>query len=99
MGIILMYAVNDKSSFQNLGKWLKDIQDYGDSDATIALIGNKCDIEQREVTYEEGKEIADNNGFIFFETSAKESVYVDELFHQLANIIKKKIFDANTLKE
>ena len=38
----------------------------------IFLIGNKCDLEaQRDVTYEEAKQFADENGLMFVEASAK----------------------------
>lgn len=42
----------------------------------IFLIGNKCDLEgQRDVTYEEAKQFADENGLMFIEASAKTYVY------------------------
>ena len=38
----------------------------------IFLIGNKGDLEaQRDVTYEEAKQFADENGLLFMEASAK----------------------------
>lgn len=38
----------------------------------IFLIGNKSDLEaQRDVTYEEAKKFADENGLKFVEASAK----------------------------
>lgn len=41
----------------------------------IFLIGNKCDLEaQRDVTYEEAKQFADENGLMFLECSAKTYV-------------------------
>jgi Ras-related protein Rab-14 len=38
----------------------------------IFLIGNKCDLDaQRDATYEEAKQFADENGLMFVEASAK----------------------------
>jgi len=38
----------------------------------IFLIGNKCDLDaQRDVTYDEAKQFADENGLMFIEASAK----------------------------
>ena len=55
---------------------------------TIVLVGNKNDLaEQRQVNYEEGVEFAKRNGLIFFETSAKTSDNVDEVFTHAARII------------
>ena len=54
------------------------------------LIGNKCDEEtRREVTYEEGKEMASKYDMLFLETSAKTSYNVDKAFMLLV----KKVMD------
>lgn len=42
----------------------------------IFLIGNKSDLDgQRDVTYEEAKQFADENGLMFVEASAKTYVF------------------------
>ena len=57
----------------------------------ICLIGNKIDLEnKREVSYEEGKNFAEENELLFFETSAKEGNNIQEIFVQSAtNILDK----------
>jgi Ras-related protein Rab-1A len=56
------------------------------------LVGNKADLEsKRQVTYEEGKELADSLGIKFIEASAKANTNVDNAFMTLANNIKAKI--------
>ena len=58
----------------------------------ICLIGNKLDLEdKREVSYEEGKNFADENNLLFFETSAKEGNNIQEIFFQSATNILDKI--------
>jgi Ras-related protein Rab-1A len=45
------------------------------------LVGNKCDLDnKRKVSYEEGKDIARQYNVTFFETSAKDTINIDELF-------------------
>jgi Ras-related protein Rab-1A len=69
-----------------------DVKKYGDENAVKFLVGNKIDLEdKREVTFEEGKQLADslNIGFIGIhdynlETSAKTSSNVQEVFISLA---------------
>ncbi|KAL2716937.1 ras-related protein Rab-14 isoform X2 [Vespula squamosa] len=57
----------------------------------IFLIGNKSDLEdQRDVTYEEAKQFADENGLMFVEASAKTGHNVEEAFLETA----KKIFQS-----
>ena len=50
----------------------------------ICLIGNKIDLEnKREVSYEEGKNFAEENELLFFETSAKEGNNIQEIFFKV----------------
>merc|ERR1712139_474627 len=56
-----------------------------------SLIGNKCDLARREVSYEEGERFAKENGLTFLETSAKTSEHVEEAFQRSAGIIYKDI--------
>ena len=61
-------------------------------DILICLIGNKTDLEeQRGVSYEEGKNFAEENDLLFFETSAKEGNNIQEIFVQSATNILDKI--------
>ena len=71
--ILLVYSIDDKSSFNSINFWLKEIHQKATEDVRLMLIGNKNDLkESREVSFEEGKNYADNNGFDYFcETSAK----------------------------
>jgi Ras-related protein Rab-2A len=55
----------------------------------IMLIGNKSDLEKREVAYEEGEKFANDNGLVFLETSAKTAQNVEEAFLRTA----QKIYD------
>lgn len=59
---------------------------------SMILVGNKCDLEEhRQVSYEEGKNFAKDNGMKFFETSAKISTNVENLFHEGAEMVNEKI--------
>ena len=54
----------------------------------IVLVGNKCDIPEREVTKEQGQALAQSVGVPYFESSAKERLNVDESFHELVTSIR-----------
>ena len=58
----------------------------------LVLIGNKSDLEgKRVISYEEGKNFADENNLLFFETSAKNGSNIQECFNQSASILVDKI--------
>lgn len=58
-GAFIVYDVTNKSSFDNLENWIKDIKKNGDKETSIIIVGNKTDLEKREVTYEQGKKFAE----------------------------------------
>jgi len=81
---LLVYSVIDKDSITRLPRWLKDIHDNAPEGVVIVLIGNKSDLaeEHREVKYEEGKKIADENKILFAETSAFSASGIAEAFDE-----------------
>jgi len=88
-GIIVVYDVTDKDSFNNVKTWLKEISLYACANVNKLLVGNKCDLEdKRAVTFEEAKEFADANGMPFLETSAKRAINVEKAFTTMAGQIK-----------
>jgi len=93
MGIILSYAVNDAESFNNIENWMKQIKQHASEDVCKILIGNKCDMPDRVIPYEDGKKLADQYGIHFFETSAKENLNVQEAFKSIAKEVKDKLAD------
>lgn len=71
-GIIIVYDVTDRETFENVRTWINEIEKYSQSNVCKILVGNKCDLTgQRSVTTEEGKEFAAQFNMPFLETSAK----------------------------
>ena len=88
----LVYAVSDRSSFERLGKWKKEIEEMLPN-VPIVLAGNKSDLE-RAISWEEGKALADQWGIPFFETSCATGEGVGHFFRAVAdaadNYVKSK---------
>jgi len=90
-GIIVVYDVTDKNSFENVSKWLKEIDSFAGPNVVKLLVANKCDLtEQRVISAEQGQALASKLGISFVETSAKTATNVESAFLQMANIIKDK---------
>ena len=83
-GIIVAFDVTSKKSFNNVVKWLEQINEKTNKVA-IVLFGNKCDMEKREVTKEEAENFAKEHHLPYFETSAKEKININEGFSKVAN--------------
>lgn len=95
MGFILMYDVTNEESFNSVQDWVTQIKTYSWDNAQVILVGNKSDMEgERIVSYDRGKQLADQLGLEFFETSAKENINVKNVFERLVDIICDKTSDA-----
>jgi len=94
MGILLVYDVTDDKSFANIRNWIRNIEQHATESVNKMLIGNKCDmVEKKVVDSARGKALSDEYGIKFLETSAKNSINVEEAFITLAKDIKKRLID------
>lgn len=94
MGIILTYACNDRDSFNSIENWIKQIKQHANENVCKILVGNKSDLPDRTISYEEGKQLADSYDMKFFETSAKDSLNVNEAFNSIAKEIKESVLNS-----
>ena len=96
-GVIVVYDICRKVSFDNIDKWIDDFKSKADEDAVILIIGNKSDLQdKREVNTEEVKLKAEKNKMAFMETSAKNNENVSKAFLQLFNEIIKIYKEKNS---
>jgi len=96
-GIILTYDITDKQSFRDIDTWLTEVEKHASENVNKLLVGNKCDLESnRQVPYEEGKALAEKLGIKFIETSAKNSINVENAFFTMANEIKARVQPTDT---
>ncbi|RLN27559.1 protein argonaute 10 [Panicum miliaceum] len=78
-------------SFNNIKQWLSEIDRYASDSVCKLLVGNKCDlVDSKVVDTETAKAFADSLGIPFIETSAKESINVEEAFLTMSSEIKKR---------
>ena len=79
--IVIVFDITDRDSFDHVKIWMQDIDKFAKQGVMRILVGNKCDLEhQRAVTKEEGNEMALKYGIKYIETSAKDTVNIEELF-------------------
>jgi len=89
-GFVLAYSVIDRSSFEELKQFRSKILRVKDKDAIpMTLVATKCDMKfERQVLESEGRDLAQQWGISFFETSAKNSINISEPFFDCARKIR-----------
>lgn len=90
-GFLLVYSITSRSSFEEVGAFYQQILRVKDRDNfPVVIVGNKCDLEEeRQVTFEEGQELAKQFECTFVETSAKVRINVEDAFYQLVREIRE----------
>lgn len=94
-GIILVYDVARKETFDSLPNWLLEVEQFsmgGGKDVVKLLVGNKVD-QSRSVTREVANEWARSRGMLFMEASAKTKEGIAQVFNEVV----QKILENPTL--
>jgi small GTP-binding protein len=79
---LIVYDITDDSSFAKVEDWIRDVRNLAPPDCALVLIGNKVDLEsQRKIATDQGRDMADRHGLLFFETSAATGANVAEAFN------------------
>ncbi|KAL6067976.1 Rab subfamily of small GTPases [Balamuthia mandrillaris] len=87
-GIILVYDVTSRKSFEHLVDWLNEVEMYcNKEDVVKLLVANKTDKRGREVTREEGTAFAKSRAMVYIECSAKTKLGVQQAFEELVTKI------------
>lgn len=89
-GIIIVFDLTDRKSFENVKIWLNDIKkNCNIENVPKILVGNKSDLSlNRKIPYEEIIEFVNLIDITYIETSAKENKNIDKVFEVLAKDIK-----------
>lgn len=91
-GFLLIYSLLNRQTFNDL-KAIKDqiLRVKNMDTVPMILVGNKSDMfDEREVTANEAKLLAEEWGCPHFETSAKTSSNVDEMFSEIVRQMKTR---------
>jgi len=88
---IVVFDITVPESFSRAQYWVKELQRKGSPDVVIALAGNKLDLaNQRLIPTQDAMTYAEDNGCLYYETSAKTAANVNELFVAIAKRLPTK---------
>ena len=90
-GALVVYDITQESTFLKVEQFVKDLREKSDKNVYMILVGNKIDLEEnRKVSKEEGKILADKLKMGFFEVSAKNGTGIEDLFKNLIDNVYEK---------
>jgi small GTP-binding protein len=84
---IVVFDLSSRRSFEDLGDWVRDFRDVCTNTATVIIVGNKSDRQDRVVGPDEAKAWAKENNASYVETSAKTGQGVRVLFDELVILL------------
>jgi len=88
---LCMYTITSKKSLHEIERLRNKILRIKDKPAVpLVLCGNKSDlVDEREVSEQEGRDLATKWAVPFFETSAKNHINIDEAFEALVREVRR----------
>eukprot|EP01117_Protostelium_nocturnum_P009955 TRINITY_DN3546_c0_g1_i2.p1 TRINITY_DN3546_c0_g1~~TRINITY_DN3546_c0_g1_i2.p1 ORF type:complete len:194 (-),score=68.25 TRINITY_DN3546_c0_g1_i2:130-711(-) len=91
MGFFCVYSITSRPSFESINRHRTQILRVKEEETfPMVIVANKCDLEkEREVSTNEGRELARSMGCPFLEASAKARINIEESFFQLVREIRK----------
>ncbi|KAH9770887.1 hypothetical protein WN944_019475 [Citrus x changshan-huyou] len=103
VGALVVYDITRRSSFDSVKRWLEELTTHCDTAVGRMLVGNKCDLDSiRDVSTEEGKSLAEEEGLFFMETSALDSTNVEAAFEvvirEIYSNISRKVLNSDAYK-
>uniref|UniRef100_A0A9I9DMG7 Ras-related protein RABA5e n=1 Tax=Cucumis melo TaxID=3656 RepID=A0A9I9DMG7_CUCME len=117
VGALIVYDISRRTTFDSAKRWLDELGDHKlkkltlpktiavhcDTATVRMLVGNKCDLENiRDVSVEEGKNLAEEEGLFFMETSALDSTNVRTAFElvirEIFNNVSRKVLNSDSYK-
>ncbi len=88
----MTYDITDRESFSAIENWMNEVEKHASDNISRILVGNKSDMEEaRQVSTDEGKELAEHYNVRFLETSAKDCKNVEEAFTIMTREIKSRV--------
>ncbi|KAM3382493.1 ras-related protein RABA5b [Capsicum galapagoense] len=103
VGALVVYDISRNTTFVNIKRWLDELNTHCDTTVARMLVGNKCDLENiRDVSVEDGKNLAEEEGLFFIETSALDSTNVKTAFEivirEIYKNVSRKVLNSDSYK-
>ena len=98
--IAIVFDLTKRTSYEHVKRWMEDINKYAKENVLKFLIGNKSDLNNHQVTYEEARALASQMKTTYFFVSAKKNENINEFFEAATKLflIKYDLYDDESQK-
>jgi len=87
----IVYDITNKGSLDNAKYWVKEVTMKGEPGCILIMLGNKIDIPNRLIEYEEVESFTKINNILFSEVSAKTGVNINDIMINVAKELVRKM--------
>ena len=84
-GILIVFDLTNEKSFEDLDSWIVDINNIVDEKVPKILIGNKSDLPEKKISFEQASKYAEEHKMRYHIVSAKNGINIDLLFDMIGN--------------
>ena len=88
-GIMLMFDVTQRNTYENINYWVEEINKKCKSDIPIIVLGNKIDLNNRIKSREEFEEEMKKYNYDYYEVSAKLNINIKEAIEKMCLLMYK----------
>jgi small GTP-binding protein len=89
---LVVYDVTRPETFSHVKDWIAEARSLASPGTVLSVVGNKADLKaDRQVSYEAGQRLCEEQHLPFAETSALSGLNVQEVFTQLAEAVLKQM--------
>ena len=90
-GILLVFDLTNNKSFNNIKKWINEVENNSDHKTKKILVGNKVDMKDNiQVSKDDIDNLCKKKKIKYIEVSGKNNTNVNEAFETLVNLIIDK---------
>ena len=94
---IIMFSINDISSFNNITFWMNELMQYSFG-CKIIIIGNKVDLNQeRVISMDKINQFIQKNKLVYIESSMNNLNSIKSIKHKICEVFNKEIQERNNL--
>ena len=92
--MMICFDITKRKTYDSVRRWLLAVQNNCEEKTVVLLVGTKCDLaDDRQVSQDEANQFAAENNILYFETSARENIKVNDVFEEIIDLVYQAKFE------